>query len=76
MRTRLITSGVMSSLHVYYKKRTSKKCYMKLPDHAGGGLRTESTINNTYDFNVGRRLKNLETLRDFGRAANPTGPRR
>ena len=41
-----------------------------MPDQAGGGLRTEATINNTYDFGVGRRLKNLDTLRGIGRAAN------
>jgi hypothetical protein len=69
-RTRIITAGVMPSLHVYYKNTHLKQYYKKLPDQAGGGLRTETTINNTYDFNVGRRLKNLDTLRDIGRAAN------
>jgi hypothetical protein len=33
-------------------------------------LRTETTINNTYDFKVGRRLKNLPALRQIGFAAN------
>ncbi len=33
-------------------------------------MRTETTINNTYDFGVGRRLKNLATLRQIGMAAN------
>jgi hypothetical protein len=33
-------------------------------------LRTETTINNAYDFGVGRRLKNLPTLRQIGMAAN------
>jgi hypothetical protein len=69
-RTRVITAGVMPSLHVYYKNTHLKQYYKKLPDQAGGGMRTETTINNTYDFNVGRRLKNLDTLRDIGRAAN------
>ena len=69
-RTRIITAGVMPSLHVYYKHTHLKQYYKKLPDQAGGGLRTETTINNTYDFKVGRRLKNLDTLRQIGRAAN------
>jgi hypothetical protein len=33
-------------------------------------LRTETTINNAYDFGVGRRLKNLPALRQIGMAAN------
>lgn len=64
-RTRIITEGVVPSLHVYYKN-THLKQYHK----AGRGLRTETTINNTYDFGVGRRLKNLAALRQIGFAAN------
>jgi len=64
-RTRIITEGVVPSLHVYYKN-THLKQYHK----EGRGLRTETTINNTYDFRVGRRLKNLATLRQIGMAAN------
>ena len=33
-------------------------------------MRTETTINNTYDFGVGRRLHNLPKLREIGFAAN------
>jgi hypothetical protein len=33
-------------------------------------LRTETTINNPYDFGVGRLLKNLPALREIGFAAN------
>ena len=33
-------------------------------------MRTETTINNAYDFGVGRRLKNLPALRQIGMAAN------
>ncbi len=69
-RTRIITAGVMPSLHVYYKNTHLKQYYKKCPDQAGGGLRTETTINNSYDFGVGRRIKNLDTLRQIGRAAN------
>jgi hypothetical protein len=64
-RTRIITEGVTPSLHVYYKQ-THLKQYHK----EGRALRTETTINNTYDFGVGRRLKNLPALRAIGFAAN------
>jgi hypothetical protein len=64
-RTRIITEGVVPSLHVYYKN-THLKQYHK----EGRALRTETTINNTYDFGVGRRLKNLPALRQIGQAAN------
>ena len=64
-RTRLMTEGVVPSLHVYYKN-THLKQYHK----EGRGLRTETTINNTYDFALGRRLKNLPALRQIGFAAN------
>jgi hypothetical protein len=64
-RTRIVTEGVVPSLHVYYKN-THLKQYHK----EGRGLRTETTINNTYDFRVGRRLKNLPALRQIGFAAN------
>src|SRR5262249_3525545 len=33
-------------------------------------LRTETTINNTYDFEIGRALRNLPALREIGFAAN------
>jgi hypothetical protein len=64
-RTRIITEGVTPSLHVYYKQ-THLKQYHK----EGRALRTETTINNAYDFGVGRRLKNLPALRAIGFAAN------
>jgi hypothetical protein len=67
-RTRIITEGVVPSLHVYYKN-THLKQYHKQSEQADG-LRTETTINNTYDFGVGRRLKNLAALRQIGFAAN------
>jgi hypothetical protein len=64
-RTRIVTEGVVPSLHVYYKN-THLKQYHK----EGRALRTETTINNTYDFGVGRRLHNLDALRRIGFAAN------
>ena len=64
-RTRIITEGVTPSLHVYYKN-THLKQYHK----EGRALRTETTINNTYDFGVGRRLAQPAPLRQIGFAAN------
>jgi hypothetical protein len=67
-RTRLVTEGVIPSLHVYYKN-THLKQYHKT-GRRGAGLGTETTINNTYDFGVGRLLGNLPKLREIGFAAN------
>jgi hypothetical protein len=36
----------------------------------GQALRTETTINDTYDFALGRRLHNLTALREVGLSAN------
>ena len=56
-RTRVITDGVVPSLHVDYKKTRIKQ------DHKEGqALRTETTINDTRDFAIGRRIKNLAEL--------------
>jgi hypothetical protein len=64
-RTRVITQGVTPSLHVDYK-HTKIKQYHK----EGQALRTETTINDTRDFGVGRRLHNLPALRGIGYQAN------
>jgi len=64
-RTRVITEGVTPSLHVDYKHAKIKQ-YHKL----GQALRTETTINDTRDFGVGRRLHNLPALRGIGFKAN------
>jgi hypothetical protein len=64
-RTRVITEGVTPSLHVDYKK-----CRIKQYHKEGEALRTETTINDTYDFAIGRRIENLEDLRQIGFAAN------
>lgn len=63
--TRVITHGVIPTLHVSYK--TSKiKQYFK----EERALRTETTINHTRDFAIGRGLKNLPALRAIGFNAN------
>ena len=64
-RTRIITNGVTPSLHVSYKNNRIKQ-YHKL-DRA---LRTETTINDTRDFGIGKRLHNLPALADIGFQAN------
>ena len=64
-RTRVITDGVTPSLHVDYKNAKIKQ-YHKL----GRALRTETTINDTWDFRIGKRLTNLPALRQIGFTAN------
>jgi len=64
-RTRILTEGVVPSLHVDYKKSRVKQYHKD-----GQALRTETTINNTYDFEIGRALRNLPALREIGFAAN------
>src|SRR5213594_4791164 len=64
-RTRILTEGVVPSLHVDYKKPRVKQYHKE-----GQALRTETTINNTYDFEIGRALRNLPALREIGFAAN------
>jgi hypothetical protein len=50
-RTRVITQHVTPSLYVDYKHTTIKQYHKE-----GRALRTETTINDTYDFVIGRRL--------------------
>jgi hypothetical protein len=64
-RTRVITEGVIPSLHVDYKRARIKQ-YLK----EGRALRTETTINDAHDFAIGRRLPNLPALRAVGFGAN------
>jgi len=64
-RTRVITEGVYPSLHVDYKATRIKQYHKE-----GRALRTETTINNTRDFAIGKRLHNLPALRGVGFKAN------
>ena len=64
-RTRVITEGVTPSLHVEYKKTRIKQYHKE-----GRALRTETTINDAYDFKIGRRLSHLSALRKVGFQAN------
>ena len=64
-RTRVITDGVIPSLHIDYKGTRIKQYHKE-----GQALRTETTINNTRDFYIGKGLVNLPALRKIGFAAN------
>ena len=64
-RTRVITDGVTPSLHIDYKHTTIKQYHKE-----GRALRTETTINDTRDFGIGKRLTNLPALREIGFSAN------
>ena len=64
-RTRVLTQGVVPSLHVDYKNTKIKQYHKE-----GRALRTETTINDTRDFAIGRRLHNLPALREIGFQAN------
>jgi hypothetical protein len=57
---------VVPSLHVDYKNSRIKQYHKE-----GRALRTETTINNTRDFGIGKLLKNLPELRRVG--FQPTG---
>ncbi len=64
-RTRVITTGVTPSLHIDYKHATVKQYHKE-----GRALRTETTINDTHDFGLPRRLTSLAALRQIGFTAN------
>jgi len=64
-RTRVITDGVVPSLHVDYKNSKIKQ-YHKL----GKALRTETTINDTADFGVAKGLSHLPQLKEIGFTAS------
>jgi len=64
-RTRVITDGVVPSLHVDYKTNKIKQYHKQ-----GRALRTETTINDPRDFGVSKRLTSLPDLRQLGFSAN------
>ena len=57
-RTRVLTEGVTPALHIDYKHSRIKQYHKE-----GRALRTETTINDTRDFGIGKRLFNLPALR-------------
>jgi len=56
-RTRVLTEGVTPSLHIDYKRSRIKQYHKE-----GRALRTETTINDSRDFGIGKRLPNLAAL--------------
>jgi hypothetical protein len=64
-RTRVLTTGVIPSLHVDYKHSKIKQYHKE-----GRALRTETTINDTRDFGINKGLNNLPALREVGFSAN------
>jgi hypothetical protein len=60
-RTRVLTEGVVPTLHGDYKHSKIKQYHKE-----GKALRTETTINDTRDFGIGKRLHNLPALRAAG----------
>jgi hypothetical protein len=63
--TRVVTHGVLPSLHVEYKR-----CHVKQYFKEGRALRTETTFNDTYDVGIARGLSNFARLRDLGQRIN------
>ena len=64
-RTRVITQDVVPSLHIDYKHSRIKQYHKE-----GRALRTETTINDSYDFAIGRGLGNLDQLKELGFSTN------
>ncbi len=64
-RTRVITDGVIPSLHIDYKGTRIKQYHKE-----GQALRTETTINSARDFYIGKSIVNLPALRRIGFQAN------
>ena len=64
-RTRVITSGVHPSLHVEYKSSHVKQYFKE-----ERALRTETTINDTGDFGIGKDISHLDELRQLGHSIN------
>ena len=63
--TRVVTHGVIPSLHIEYKR-----CHIKQYFKEGRALRTETTVNDAYDFRIGRGLQNWSRLRELGQQIN------
>jgi len=64
-RTRVLTEGVMPSLHLDYWWNRIKQYFKE-----GRGLRTETTINHPAAFKVLKRLQSLPQWRQIGFQAN------
>lgn len=63
--TRVMTEDALPSILFRYKKNSIKQ-YLK----QGRALRTETTVNDSYDLGVGRAIEHLGLLREKGEAIN------
>jgi hypothetical protein len=65
--TKVITAGVEPAIQVHYRASKVKQYFKE-----GRALRTETTVNDTHDFGVGRRLTadNWDALVQIGHAIN------
>ncbi len=63
--TRVVNAYTSPTITFRYKHSTVKQ-YLK----GGLALRTETTINDAYDFDLGRRIDNLASVRARGEAIN------
>jgi hypothetical protein len=66
-RTRVINRGVEPAIQVHYRASKVKQYFKE-----GRALRTETTVNDTYDFGIGRRLTddNWDALCRIGHQIN------
>jgi hypothetical protein len=64
-RTRVVHHGVLPKLSVEYKHSRVKQYFKE-----NRALRTETTINNTYDVGIRSSLKNLPLIRAVARNVN------
>jgi hypothetical protein len=65
--TRVINRGVEPAIQVHYRASKVKQYFKE-----GRALRTETTVNDTYDFGIGRRLtdENWDALVQIGHQIN------
>jgi hypothetical protein len=65
--TRVINRGVEPAIQVHYRASKVKQYFKE-----GRALRTETTVNDTYDFGIGRRLtdENWDALVKIGHQIN------
>lgn len=64
-RTRIITHNVVPSLSASYKYSKIKQYFKK-----SKALRTETVVNNTRDFGIGKKLENLDKLKSIAFESN------
>jgi hypothetical protein len=65
--TKIINSGVKAAIQVHYRASTVKQYFKE-----GRALRTETTVNDTHDCGIGRRLtdQNWNALIGIGHQIN------